>query len=67
MKFNPTEFSVDFYDVALFTRAWIEIRNLVKSTKVILVALFTRAWIEISTNILSTPNSSSRPLYEGVD
>ena len=39
--------SVFVIEVALFTRAWIEIRNLVKSTNVILVALFTRAWIEI--------------------
>ena len=34
--------------VALFTRAWIEIRYIVFLLPCGLVALFTRAWIEIS-------------------
>ena len=34
-------------DVALFTRAWIEILLVGKSTALHFVALFTRAWIEI--------------------
>ena len=34
-------------EVALFTRAWIEMILMIYSTKILLVALFTRAWIEI--------------------
>ena len=33
--------------VALFTRAWIEIANVLNKNYVYIVALFTRAWIEI--------------------
>ena len=33
--------------VALFTRAWIEISDDVVASTEIAVALFTRAWIEI--------------------
>ena len=33
--------------VALFTRAWIEIRFVVSEFGIPSVALFTRAWIEI--------------------
>ena len=42
-------FSVDriFYNVALFTRAWIEIDSRCNHRKCDRVALFTRAWIEI--------------------
>ena len=36
--------------VALFTRAWIEMMSLEKATDLTVVALFTRAWIEIMTN-----------------
>ena len=36
-----------FNNVALFTRAWIEILLPVIKSAVIVVALFTRAWIEI--------------------
>ena len=35
-------------NVALFTRAWIEIPNGFDEAVIITVALFTRAWIEIS-------------------
>ena len=38
-------------NVALFTRAWIEIHIAVNRRSVACVALFTRAWIEISPNI----------------
>ena len=33
--------------VALFTRAWIEIRNISQIALYSVVALFTRAWIEM--------------------
>ena len=39
------------YQVALFTRAWIEIRAAQKNFHGACVALFTRAWIEILTAI----------------
>ena len=35
--------------VALFTRAWIEIRSEAHLLQSLRVALFTRAWIEIKT------------------
>ena len=54
-------------EVALFTRAWIEISAkypfFVKNS----VALFTRAWIEIMWNIEIFIALESRPLHEGVD
>ena len=54
--------------VALFTRAWIEIRILgnicVFDTR---VALFTRAWIEIADKMIIEMQKASRPLHEGVD
>ena len=34
--------------VALFTRAWIEIKERIDTSALEAVALFTRAWIEIS-------------------
>ncbi len=34
-------------NVALFTRAWIEILDIIDKDILDLVALFTRAWIEI--------------------
>ena len=36
-----------FTAVALFTRAWIEIRHRKAMNDCFFVALFTRAWIEI--------------------
>ena len=36
-----------YCNVALFTRAWIEISVNIFVVKVVYVALFTRAWIEI--------------------
>ena len=38
-------------DVALFTRAWIEMENIYILTYRTAVALFTRAWIEIIEHI----------------
>ena len=44
------------YQVALFTRAWIEMMVICMLPLVLVVALFTRAWIEIlCTATLSTP------------
>ena len=34
-------------DVALFTRAWIEIKDIPDEIVFVTVALFTRAWIEM--------------------
>ena len=34
-------------EVALFTRAWIEMLLPDLASRIVLVALFTRAWIEI--------------------
>ena len=53
--------------VALFTRAWIEIRFLLCAVLISHVALFTRAWIEILTIFRFGLPLSGRPLYEGVD
>ena len=53
--------------VALFTRAWIEIRGYDQNRPEDEVALFTRAWIEISSDITPPACRSRRPLYEGVD
>ena len=39
--------ALDAVPVALFTRAWIEIRGLRTWLYICRVALFTRAWIEI--------------------
>ena len=54
-------------NVALFTRAWIEI--ILYNTKYLkhMVALFTRAWIEICQSTVCQVLSKSRPLHEGVD
>ena len=54
-------------EVALFTRAWIEIRWRNMKRKILNVALFTRAWIEIIGTALASASRESRPLYEGVD
>ena len=53
--------------VALFTRAWIEIREMRITMSFHRVALFTRAWIEISRLSITTILATSRPLHEGVD
>ena len=37
-----------FTQVALFTRAWIEITLAIRAVDITPVALFTRAWIEIA-------------------
>ena len=54
-------------DVALFTRAWIEIEKNRLDKTTYLVALFTRAWIEIKDEFISCDYKVSRPLHEGVD
>ena len=41
-------------NVALFTRAWIEIKREKGKTDMPRVALFTRAWIEMGFAILSS-------------
>ncbi len=53
--------------VALFTRAWIEIKLNDTYTLNVSVALFTRAWIEIEIDYLHLRNLYCRPLHEGVD
>ena len=54
-------------NVALFTRAWIEISPATASADTVTVALFTRAWIEMQTQISLPVIWVSRPLHEGVD
>ena len=53
--------------VALFTRAWIEIRVAHIRYIPLCVALFTRAWIEIFLHLELTKGVPCRPLHEGVD
>ena len=53
--------------VALFTRAWIEIRLAHIRNIAICVALFTRAWIEMPEINILLKFSFGRPLHEGVD
>ena len=53
--------------VALFTRAWIEIFDILYGIKDLDVALFTRAWIEISHLSPFRLLDTGRPLHEGVD
>ena len=56
-----------YNSVALFTRAWIEIKGGIATCRYSVVALFTRAWIEIprsrgkTTNLMS-PSSRGRGL-----
>ena len=53
--------------VALYTSAWIEMKEQYKSITQRRVALYTSAWIEIeSMTILDAP-CSSRTLHECVD
>ena len=53
--------------VALFTRAWIEIKTDMLKRIIVRVALFTRAWIEISNAKTDCSTGKGRPLHEGVD
>ena len=55
------------YDVALFTRAWIEILTFMSTPLLPNVALFTRAWIEIVDSGNKVYTLCRRPLHEGVD
>ena len=57
----------NYSDVALFTRAWIEIVSELFPSPAEWVALFTRAWIEIKIDSVESLIDKSRPLYEGVD
>ena len=54
-------------EVALFTRAWIEILHGFYEQEAASVALFTRAWIEMVCLLSLTVFPTCRPLYEGVD
>ena len=54
-------------DVALFTRAWIEIEQVIAPAMQAHVALFTRAWIEITSALCFFRPLQRRPLHEGVD
>ena len=47
LKFALVSFHELESGVALFTRAWIEIRSKISLSIISSVALFTRAWIEI--------------------
>ena len=53
--------------VALFTRAWIEIKDNSIYHIYAVVALFTRAWIEMSCSPKYVLCWLCRPLHEGVD
>ena len=53
--------------VALFTRAWIEIRDFMNKNALPKVALFTRAWIEMRKLGNICVLETRRPLHEGVD
>ena len=67
LKWLSEKVKDNLLQVALFTRAWIEIwwvHELVRSFD---VALFTRAWIEIKRLRRHTRPKQSRPLHEGVD
>ena len=54
-------------EVALFTRAWIEIIRAKDGSQTTAVALFTRAWIEMAAISQIGTTKSSRTLHEGVD
>ena len=53
--------------VALFTRAWIEMFIFIIMYAQTVVALFTRAWIEIIARYGQVVLDRRRPLHEGVD
>ena len=67
MKYGACERGFIYADVALFTRAWIEISQQRALPLGCLVALFTRAWIEIKFYYTQYSIDTGRPLYEGVD
>ena len=50
MKYQTVIDTISKHIVALFTRAWIEIKKDYNLVGVNNVALFTRAWIEIGTS-----------------
>ena len=52
------------FQVALFTRAWIEMYYILSLLQLIGVALFTRAWIEIDYD-LSYSNPMMSPSLRG--
>mgnify|MGYP000674076471 CR=1 FL=1 len=54
-------------NVALFTRAWIEMIEDTALYLLLNVALFTRAWIEMYKVDTLRRKHICRPLYEGVD
>ena len=54
-------------EVALFARAWIEIKRASLSYSFLCVALFARAWIEIVVLAEEYLTFPCRPLCEGVD
>ena len=51
MKFAEHSVNFRLHSVALFTRAWIEIKKSNTEIAKEVVALFTRAWIEICGTI----------------
>ena len=67
MKYRLYNPGCKFDDVALFTRAWIEIADIDSFDDIELVALFTRAWIEIYNATHQAELAKRRPLHEGVD
>ena len=67
LKFKYVHRVCIVFVVALFTRAWIEIKYFVLRYIPYQVALFTRAWIEIDKSLIIIISIFSRPLYEGVD
>ena len=67
LKCNLYDTSELVDEVALFTRAWIEIIFSERISISVFVALFTRAWIEIAHFRYWGLQAPGRPLYEGVD
>ena len=71
MKFIKSDKIIYKVIVALFTRAWIEIVQLVTLSPILPVALFTRAWIEISSAqninfLIGSPSLRGRGLKYGL-
>ena len=54
-------------NVAPFTGAWIETKNVTLRDGTVIVAPFTGAWIETATATSWPPSPPSRPLHGGVD
>ena len=57
MKYNYERHGENTEKVALFTRAWIEIKTQADKKQHLNVALFTRAWIEIFVTFFDTLKS----------